>query len=261
MIKCYNCGAEIDENMTECPYCNASQSEAAEKKYMDDLYSMNDTMDRMDDNALKTELKTTVKRVLVMVGIFAVCIFIGTIIGTVEYKSYHDSSKERKEIIAAYDWYDNNIDSMNALYESRDFDAIYDIYNSGDYSTVHKAIKNWEHYSLFSLHIYYYSRIQTYMESETYLKYESSYVSAYRESVEFASYRSTYVKGSDVYEAMPQEDVEISAEWLENVENFVYEKLKVTEEEFQKDVKNYSSYSYDDMKNIAGVYYLRFQQN
>jgi hypothetical protein len=99
------------------------------------------------------------------------------------------------------------------------------------------------------------------MESETYLKYESSYVSAYRESVEFASYRSTYVKGSDVYEAMPQEDVEISAEWLENVETFVYEKLKVTEEEFQKDVKNYSSYSYDDMKNIAGVYYLRFQQN
>ncbi len=261
MITCYNCGAQIDENMTECPFCRASQNEAAEKKYMDDLYSMNDTMDKMDDNAIKTELKTTFKRVLVMVGIFAVCIFIGIIIGTVEYKSSHDSSKERREIIASYDWYDDNIDSINAFYDNHNFDAIYEIYNAGDYSTVISAIKNWEHYSLFCLYMYDYRYLENYMEDDACTKYESSFRYAYRECVEFAVNRGTYLKGNSIYEAMLKEDADISAEWLRTVEAFVHEKLKVTEEEFQNDVKNYQSYSYDELNNIADAYYARIQQN
>ena len=45
MIRCNNCGADIEETQTQCPYCHAMQYEASEKEYMNHLYKMNDTMD------------------------------------------------------------------------------------------------------------------------------------------------------------------------------------------------------------------------
>ena len=51
MIRCNNCGADIEETQTQCPYCHAMQYEASEKEYMNHLYKMNDTMDGLDENA------------------------------------------------------------------------------------------------------------------------------------------------------------------------------------------------------------------
>lgn len=50
MIRCNNCGADIEETQTQCPYCHAMQYEASEKEYMNHLYKMNDTMDGLDEN-------------------------------------------------------------------------------------------------------------------------------------------------------------------------------------------------------------------
>lgn len=87
MKKCYNCGAEINDHSVECPYCHATQHEAAENKYMDDLYSMNHTMNQVHDSAIKNELKTTLKRTFILFCIYAVCITIGAFMGIYEYKS------------------------------------------------------------------------------------------------------------------------------------------------------------------------------
>ncbi len=51
MIRCNNCGADIEETQTQCPYCHAMQYEASEKEYMNHLYKMNDTMDGLDENS------------------------------------------------------------------------------------------------------------------------------------------------------------------------------------------------------------------
>ena len=37
MIICPNCGAEIENDVTKCPYCGYINVEGAEKKYFDEL--------------------------------------------------------------------------------------------------------------------------------------------------------------------------------------------------------------------------------
>ena len=49
MMVCRNCGAEIDDKATSCPYCNAMQYAASEAEYMNNLYKMNSQMDNLDD--------------------------------------------------------------------------------------------------------------------------------------------------------------------------------------------------------------------
>lgn len=261
MIRCYNCGADIEDDAVECPYCHASQHENAEKKYMNDLYSMNDTMDQMDDNAIRIELKTTLKYSLVMAAIFAVCIVIGSFIGVAEYKSYHNNSKERKQIIESYEWYDNNLDKLNDMYKARDFNGIDDFISSdGD----NRAVKYWNHYAIVRLYSYYYRYILNYMDdsSDYYYNYESSYTSTYRYCVDFVSERNKCLTSNNnvySYYALTGDDIALTGEWVSKVENFVYDNLKVTKEEFADDITNYDSYSYDDLKQRALVYYNRMK--
>ena len=47
---CSNCGADIGDNETACPYCGAMQYENSEQKYMKDLYNLNEGMEKLDKN-------------------------------------------------------------------------------------------------------------------------------------------------------------------------------------------------------------------
>ena len=258
MIRCYNCGANIDENEVICPYCNASQHDAAEKKYMNDLYSMNDTMDKMDDNALRIELRTTLKRSLIMIGIFAVCIAIGSGIGVAEYKSNHDSSKERKDIIASYEWYDNNIDKLNQMYAAKDFEGMDEYLSSAGIYKNAKAVKYWEHYPIYRLYSLYYRGVLNYIKDDYYLSHDTAYMSAYRYCVELMAEKDNCLKNTDgIYRTVSQEDMAIADEWCDKTVQFVYNNLKVTSEEFEEDIRNNYVYSYDDLKQRAAIYYNR----
>ena len=44
MIKCQNCGADIEELVPRCPYCGAMNEPGAEHKYMQDLYKLKDDL-------------------------------------------------------------------------------------------------------------------------------------------------------------------------------------------------------------------------
>ena len=58
---CSNCGADIGDNETACPYCGAMQYENSEQKYMKDLYNLNEGMESLDKNARKYIIKSTLK--------------------------------------------------------------------------------------------------------------------------------------------------------------------------------------------------------
>ena len=47
---CSNCGADIGDNETACPYCGAMQYENSEQKYMKDLYNLNEGEAVLTDN-------------------------------------------------------------------------------------------------------------------------------------------------------------------------------------------------------------------
>ena len=92
--------------------------------------------------------------------------------------------------------------------------------------------------------------------------YESSYTSTYRYCVDFVSERNKCLTGNNnvySYYSLTDSDVVITDEWVNKVESFVHDNLKVTKEEFANDVKNYDSYSYDDLKQRALVYYDRMK--
>ena len=116
---CSNCGADIGDNETACPYCGAMQYENSEQKYMKDLYNLNEGMEKLDKNTRKYIIKSTMKSVGIVCAAIAAAVLAGSMFGYGSYKSMYNSSHNRKEIHQSLDWYNNNIGELNSLYEKR----------------------------------------------------------------------------------------------------------------------------------------------
>ena len=70
MMVCRNCGAEIDDKATSCPYCNAMQYDASEAEYMNNLYKMNSQMDNLDDEANKYVFSSVLKSAAIIIYMY-----------------------------------------------------------------------------------------------------------------------------------------------------------------------------------------------
>ena len=148
MIECVNCGARINKEDVKCPYCGAMQYDAAEKQYMEKLYSLEEGMDRLDDDARESISKSMLKCALITLAAAAAAVFIGILSGYARYYQYYTSYGDFLNAKESMDWYDNNIDSIEECYSRREFAAIRDKLNSGESVISHRALKNWEHYPL-----------------------------------------------------------------------------------------------------------------
>lgn len=127
---CSNCGADIGDNETACPYCGAMQYENSEQKYMKDLYNLNEGMEKLDKNTRKYIIKSTMKSVGIVCAAIAAAVLAGSMFGYGSYKSMYNSSHNRKEIHQSLDWYNNNIGELNSLYEKRDYAGISELTDS-----------------------------------------------------------------------------------------------------------------------------------
>ena len=95
---CSNCGADISSKDIKCPYCGAMQYEAAEKKYMNDLYKINSDMDNLDKNVRRYVWHSIAKSIgYVLIGT-AIALMLGILIGRNDYMRYNNSKKEREDI-------------------------------------------------------------------------------------------------------------------------------------------------------------------
>lgn len=54
MKTCPNCGAEIENDLSKCPYCGYINIEGAEKEYMEELGEIRVSLAEVDDEAAKT---------------------------------------------------------------------------------------------------------------------------------------------------------------------------------------------------------------
>ena len=96
---CSNCGADIGDNETACPYCGAMQYENSEQKYMKDLYNLNEGMESLDKNARKYIIKSTLKSAGIVCAAIAAAVFAGSLFGYGSYTSMYDSSRNRNGIM------------------------------------------------------------------------------------------------------------------------------------------------------------------
>ena len=262
MIRCYNCGADIENDVVECPYCHASQHGNAEKKYMNNLYSMHSSLDKLDDNALKTELRITVKGVLFLALAIIFCIALGIGCGMKRYSYYHDNRKEQAKIIESYKWYDDNIHKLDELYEKKDFDGLYDMYNKFSDNKETGFLRMWEHYGILNIYICDYKPVKRYIDDKDYMDQEWAYVSAYTYCVNFLAEANNIRedKYNPYYDSVNGNDYEILEEWEKITRNFVYNDLKVSDSEFQADIQNSYDYSSSSIRENGKKYFARVKQ-
>ena len=151
---CSNCGADISSKDIKCPYCGAMQYEAAEKKYMNDLYKINSDMDNLDKNVRRYVWHSIAKSIgYVLIGT-AIVLMLGTLIGRNDYMRYNNSKKEREDIHKAMEWYDENSARLDELYTLHRYSEAKDIISN--YEGNSSLLRNWEHYNFIEIYDWYY---------------------------------------------------------------------------------------------------------
>lgn len=132
MIKCPNCGAEIENEVTKCPYCGYINVTGAEKKYMDDLEDIKEDLASVQEEPVKA-LKAgfskgtkvivwTIGILLALVIVYAVLLFLQTrdkpkLFLTAEDEAFASAYR----VIAG--------EQLQAAYENRDIEQMAKIYD------------------------------------------------------------------------------------------------------------------------------------
>ena len=85
-MRCPNCGAEIDDNVTKCSYCGFINIEGAEQEYMGNLDELKDNLSKVQEEpgkALKKGLRKatrvvliTIETLFVLLAVYAVMVII-----------------------------------------------------------------------------------------------------------------------------------------------------------------------------------------
>lgn len=235
MIRCNNCGADIEENQTQCPYCHAMQYEASEKEYMNHLYKMNDTMDGLDEDASRYIRGRVIRHALITLAAVAAALLTGTAWGYARYRSYYDSASERREIADNMAWYDENMPQINEAYAQGKFA---DISNVTADSYRNRVLQQWTHYDILYIYKYAYSDTLRYDDKiaqkiplESY-EFENLYRSCmeYMNMVEDASgYMYRYYQSCDTQEKA------IVSTWTQHVKAVLKDTIGQSEEDYTDD--------------------------
>ena len=165
MIKCQNCGADIEELVPRCPYCGAMNEAGAEHKYMQDLYKLKDDLEDLGDmpqeeisDEVKIHAKFTGKAfgvivliVLLLVGIFLFLQFSGDLIWKAHEVITHTRSADAREQMQ---WERKYFPQLDTWYEEENYEAIQNFFNETDEAAdgIQYNYSNWEHWGLMAFY-------------------------------------------------------------------------------------------------------------
>lgn len=218
---CSNCGADIGDSETKCPYCGAMQYKTSEEKYMKDLYNLNDGMETLDKKSKQYIIKSTLKSAGIVCAAIVAAALIGTGFGYASYSEMYDSLRNRKEIHEAFDWYNDNVNELNTLYEKADYKQAAKLLS--EHKGNSDVIGRWKHYNFINLYDILYSNIEdTYNDSnvKTLDKYE--FKGCFRGSMDilhFADNKNDY--NYRKYEQCQPEEKMIVDGWCTQAEHFL----------------------------------------
>ncbi len=142
---CQACGAEIDDTMPKCPYCDTLIPKGAEKAYMEKLYGINEDMEELKEipiQAVIEETKSQGKRIrkIIMITVIIVLVLAGIFM-------WSDKKYERDHT-ADYIWEEQNFPMMSELYEEGKYEELEEIYlKAWDED---RPVWNWEYHDEFS---------------------------------------------------------------------------------------------------------------
>ena len=230
IIKCENCGAEIDENEPKCPYCGALNEIGGEREYMEKLDDIREDMEELPeevDHETKKELKRSVKliRNAALITIGVILILVGIEFG---YNFIHEhflfKQPSQKETMR---WQSENFPILDEMYDAGDFDAIVELMDTltDEDSVGTYALYDWKHIDII-LDYRFYSDCMNLAEHISEVGYE-------RESYYWMIYNGFYVL-SDRYVKMPDEDIVLLEGFRSEVTDTLKKVLKIDDAELKE---------------------------
>lgn len=144
-IICRSCGAEVEECLPKCPFCDTFILQGAEQEYMDKLHQVREDMEdlkQIPEETVKQELKSQgrrIRRILIIAGIAA-----ALLAGLFVWED-HRYDRDNK---ADYIWGQQNFPAMNELYENGKYEELEQLYYEALMDD--KPVWNWEYYEEFS---------------------------------------------------------------------------------------------------------------
>ena len=143
-IICNHCGAEIDDLMPKCPYCETMLPKGAEAEYMEKLYNIQEDMEELNEipmEVVRKEVKHQGRRIRKIAGI---TIILFVILGIILF--YNEKKYERNHT-EDYIWGQENFPVMSEMYENGEYEALLEFYMNA--SEDDRPVWDWEYYDAF----------------------------------------------------------------------------------------------------------------
>lgn len=140
-IICRFCGAEFDEMLPRCPYCDSTNYKGAEAEYLNKLEDVREDMDDLRQVPVEETKKSFLKNGKFVIIVFAVVAVLLIALGIFTYWMEHQYERDEK---ADYLWKQENYPKLDQLYEEAKYDELMMLFSSEEYENA--PVWDWEHY-------------------------------------------------------------------------------------------------------------------
>jgi len=151
---CLNCGAKLEDNISNCPYCGYINKETAEKNFNDKIDEIKDNIADVKKEPARAFKRSMSKGVKVIIWSVAVILVIGAIIAgltiyslkdkpkmflSAEEEAYASAYREKagKELDAAYE--EKNIELMAQIYDKAYYEEKIALWGCEHYDAAYEA--------------------------------------------------------------------------------------------------------------------------
>lgn len=145
-VKCRNCGAAFDENLSKCPFCGTMNKKGAYGEFRLKVAAMIDAMLGLKDDVQRSISRIVLGSLLRSLIIIALITGLAFVCSRFAQINYYNDKEYDQEAYAEITWTDENLDKLNEAYEKEDFKTIRTLYYE-----MPNAVKAWSHYPTFCL--------------------------------------------------------------------------------------------------------------
>lgn len=246
MIKCKNCGADLEEITPYCPYCGHIVEQAARTHFLDRLRAYSGKMENVGhdmSNVYRKEVKRGVTKAVRMVFVFVFLLFL-LFLGTFMLEEvFRSDPDEVKETIS---WQREYFPVFDELYEAKEYDQIVKLASECVMDPGY-SFYEWEHSEFLICYEYY----MDCMEGKAVLVKED----AKEHEITHYLYGALKIVFHDItsYQEMTEEEKEQLLLWKGDAEQFLEQHLRVSKEdraamEAEIEKEGYLSYDYCEKK-------------
>lgn len=156
-MKCSQCGADFDEQLSQCPYCGALNYSGAERQYFDHLHDLNQEMAEMGDDSEESYTAGIKKGTRIFLTVFIALGIVAAVVIILVVTYARISAKKDSELYHAnMQWKREYYSQLDELYDAGKYDEILTfldehVNDKGYYPYV------WEHLDFINIYNHYYN--------------------------------------------------------------------------------------------------------